>query len=87
MRNWQISGPEAAQIYDLLIQYKSAIPANNKAFREFAQNWWEKQPSPEGYMTERYHAELWDSWDEAYASKIRGNLQNIIDLYFPDGRP
>ena len=48
---------------------------------------WGKQPSPEGYMTERYHAKLWDSWDEAYASKIRGNLQNIIDLYFPDGRP
>ena len=79
--------PASAKIYDLLIKYKSAIPVNNQAFREFAQNWWEKQPSPKGYMTERYHAALWDSWDEAYASKIRGNLQNIIDLYFPDGRP
>ena len=79
--------PASARIYDTLVQYKAAIPSTDEAFRAFAQNWWGKPPSPEGYMTEKYHAALWDSWDEAYATGIGENVQHIIDLYFPDGRP
>jgi len=79
--------PASTKIYDLLVQYKAAIPADNQAFREFAQKWWGRKPRPKGYDTERFHAALWDSWDQAYARDIKSNLQNIIDLYFPNGRP
>jgi hypothetical protein len=77
----------SAKIYDLLVQYRAAIPADNQAFREFARKWWGRKPRPQGYDTERFHAALWDSWDEAYARDIKSKLQHIIDLYFPDGRP
>jgi Peptidase M60, enhancin and enhancin-like/N-terminal domain of M60-like peptidases len=79
--------PASAKIYDLLVQYQASIPANNLAFRKFARKWWEKQPTSEGYKTEKYHAVLWDAWDDTYAKDIRSKLQNIIDLYFPQGRP
>jgi len=74
--------PSSAAIYDLLVRYKSAIPVNNGAFREFAVNWWKNEPESDGYMTERYHAELLDLFDEAYAADIQGKVQNIIDLNF-----
>jgi hypothetical protein len=38
-------------------------------------------------MTEKDHAMLWDAYNEAYAILIRNNVQDIIDLYFPQGRP
>jgi hypothetical protein len=79
--------PKSAKIYDRLVQYKSSVPANNQAFRTFAQNWWKKQPSSESWGTELYHAQLWDSYDESYASLIKNNIQKIINLYFPSGRP
>ncbi len=79
--------PPSTKIYDLLVQYQDSIPADNEGFRAFAASWWEKQPSSKGHMTEKYHASLWDSWNETYASEIRRNMQKIIDLYFPDGRP
>ena len=51
------------EIYRLLNHYKSLVPANNLEFRNFATNWWGRQPSIGGYWTEREHARQWD--DEA----------------------
>ena len=36
-----------------------------------------------GYITEQSHTASWDSWDKAYADKIRGNLQDIINPLLP----
>jgi len=79
--------PPSARIYDTLVKYRSLVPADNAAYRDFAYSWWERQPQSTGHMTEQDHALLWDTYDQAYAAVIRDNVQDIIDLYFPDGRP
>jgi len=48
------------EIRDLLLYYKSLVPADNAAFQTFAFNWWNKQPSIGGYWTEREHSRQWD---------------------------
>jgi hypothetical protein len=63
------------------------VPANNQAFRDFAKNWWGKQPSSTGFTTERNHAEQWEKYDEKTAAAITRTVQEIIDHYFPKGRP
>jgi len=93
----------SAKIYDLLLHYKSLVPANNAEFRTFTTNWWGKKPSIGGYWTEREHARQWDTEElfgegdqqrpngemyvEASAASIEARVQELIDLYFPDGRP
>jgi len=85
--------PASADIYDTLVRYKSLIPDDNAAYQDFAYAWWNyKQPrsvddASNVYQTEAYHAVLWDTYDAAYEAQIQTNVQNIIDLYFPDGRP
>jgi hypothetical protein len=79
--------PRSAEIYDTLAHYKSLVPGDNKAFREFALMWWNKEPSPEGFTTERNHAAYLDSYNEETAARLQQLVQNTIDLYFPDGRP
>jgi hypothetical protein len=74
-------------IYDLLVKYKGLVPKDNQAFREFAIKWWGKQPSPTGFTSERNHAARWESYDEKEAAKIKQCVQDIIDRYFPAGRP
>jgi len=49
--------------------------------------WWGKQPNPKGFTTERNHAARWDSYDEKEAENVRKVMQEIIDDYFPNGRP
>jgi hypothetical protein len=51
----------APEIYHRLVYYKSLVPANNAAFRTFAQSWWGKQPSINGYWEEREHSRQWDT--------------------------
>jgi hypothetical protein len=63
------------------------VPADNKAFRDFAVKWWGKQPSSKGFWTEREHAQQWDAYDEKTSAAITGTVQEIINLYFPNGRP
>ena len=76
------------EIYTTLRKYQSFIPADNAAYQTFALAWWKgKQPRSKGYMTEQWHAEIWDTYDEAYATLIRNNVENIISQYFPDGPP
>ena len=79
--------PASAKVYDTLVHYKSIVPADNKAFRAFAVKWWGKQPSPKGYTTERGHAKQWEEYDGKMADRIRKNVQGILELYFPNGRP
>ena len=79
--------PPSAKIYDAFVHYKSLVPADNKAFRDFAVKWWGKQPSSSGFWTEREHAQQWDAYDEKTAAAITGTVQEIINLYFPNGRP
>jgi hypothetical protein len=57
------------------------------AFRDFAKRWWNEQPGPKGFTTERDHAAYWDSYDEKTAARLRDIVQETIDRYFPDGRP
>ncbi len=49
------------EIYNLLIKYKSLVPADNAAFQTFALNWWGHEPSINGYWTETEHARQWDT--------------------------
>lgn len=77
----------SVKIYDLLEKYKSLVPKENKAFRDFALKWWERQPNPKGFTTERNHAARWDKYDKNEAEKTRKAVQDIIDIYFPSGRP
>ena len=74
-------------IYDTLVHYKSLVPTNNAAFQAFAFNWWGKQPSTNGHSEEREHAAQWEEFNEETAARIKKTVQEIIDTYFPDGRP
>ena len=79
--------PASAKIYDTLVKYKSLVPDNKTGYQDFAFGWWGHQPDINGYMTEKDHAMLWSTYDEDYALLIRNIVQDIIDLYFPNGRP
>ena len=79
--------PASAKIYDTLIKYKSLVPEKKTNYQDFAFSWWGHQPDGNGYMTEKDHAMLWSTYNEDYASQIENNVQDYIDLYFPDGRP
>ena len=74
-------------IYDTLVRYKTLVPPDNATFRTFATGWWGKQPLSTGFSEERYHAARWDSYDAAMATATADRAQQIIDLYFPTGRP
>lgn len=75
------------RIYDQLVRYQQLVPADNQAFREYALQWWDKQPSPDGYTTERNHAARWDNYNAELAQQTRHAVQSILDTYFPNGRP
>ena len=77
----------STKVYDALVHYKSLVPENNQAFREFALKWWGKQPSAKGYWTEREHAKQWEGLDEETSAQIEKTVQEIIDEYFPAGWP
>ncbi len=79
--------PASALIYDTLVKYKSLIPADNAAFRTFATKWWGHQPLLTGYTEENNHARRWDTYDPALAAATSAQAQQIINLYFPNGRP
>lgn len=79
--------PASAKVYDELVHYQSLVPKNNQAFRDFALKLWGKQPSSKGFWTEREHAKQWDDYNEQTAAQIRDTVQEILDHYFPKGRP
>ncbi len=63
----------SAKIYDVLIHYKSLVPADNTTFQTFALNWWGHEPSIDGYWTEREHARQWD--EEPLYEQVNGVQQ------------
>ncbi len=76
-------------IYDRLVHYKTLIPMNDDEFAGHA-----KIVNPKGiregknpnYGEGWYHAWL-PKYNERHGEAARGALQEIIDIYFPDGRP
>ena len=91
------------EIYDLLLHYKSILPTNNASYQSFCQLYYGRQPSINGYGVEREHARQWDTtllngtdtqvrfpteiYDEAAYTAVAARVQEIIDLYYPTGRP
>lgn len=91
------------EIYDRIIQYKGLIPTNNATYRTWCTNWWGQAPSTSGNGVEREHARQWSTtlqnggdpqvrfpteiYDEAAAAQVHARVQEILDLYYPTGRP
>jgi len=83
-------------IYDQLAVYKSIVPENNAAFRAFGLedfsesvilnfvNTFDQKPLSyyEGFLNA-----WWFEYDTSHAQTAQAQVQTIIDLYFPDGRP
>lgn len=77
----------SAKVYDALVHYQSLVPKDNAAFRDFARQWWGKEPSASGFTTERGHAKQWQEFNEQTSARIRQNVQEILHTCFPGGRP
>jgi hypothetical protein len=80
--------PRSQDMYDLLEHYKTLIPANNAAFRQYCLSWWGHQPLVTGYWTESEHAKQWDDtygtkYTENTAASIAGVIDELLGLYFP----
>jgi hypothetical protein len=66
-------------IYDRLCHYRQLIPMNNEAFRVHI-----RSMDPNG--TSKQIA-LLQTYDESHGQRAREALQEILDHYFPKGRP
>jgi hypothetical protein len=91
------------EIYDRIIQYKGLIPTNNATYRTWCTNWWGQAPSISGNGVEREHARQWsttlqngsdpqvrspnEEYNEVAATQVHARVQEILDLYYPTGRP
>ena len=76
-------------IYDRLVHYKSIIPKDNAAFKKHAYIIFPKGPKKNVnplFLEGTYYTWL-STYDESYGTAAKNALQDIIDLYFPDGRP
>jgi hypothetical protein len=71
------------EIYRTLKRYQTLVPPDKAAFHKFALNWWGGKKD----KAESKFAASWHSYDEAYTSLVQSTVQDIIDLYFPDGPP
>ena len=70
--------PRSEEIHDLLVHYKSLVPADNAAFRAFGQAWWGKsEPNINGAWTETEHAR---QWDERIRRSGDGNIRTDITV-------
>ncbi len=91
------------EIYDRIMQYKALIPTNNATYRTWCTNWWGAAPSISGFGVEREHARQWsttlqngtapqerfpnEEYNEGVATQIHARVQELLDLYYPTGRP
>lgn len=81
--------PDSAAIYDRLVYYKSIIPMNNQAFQDHANLTYPNGIS-DGHSP--LYGEGWyyvwlPKYDTTHGTAAVSALEDIIDLYFPDGRP
>jgi methionine-rich copper-binding protein CopC len=73
--------PASLQIRDLLLHYKSIVPANNAAFRSFATSWWGRKPLISGAWEETDHAMQWDETEDADGGSVNANIRPNGDIY------
>ncbi|MFI3291525.1 MAG: M60 family peptidase N-terminal accessory domain-containing protein [Opitutales bacterium] len=77
-------------IYDKLLHYKNIIPTNNEEFKALAQKVYPKGIKEDEKTIKNgmgwYYNHL-NKYSETHAQESRKALQNIIDTYFPKGRP
>ncbi|MFB9054801.1 M60 family peptidase N-terminal accessory domain-containing protein [Formosa undariae] len=86
---------KSTAIYDQLSFYKTIVPMDNKAFRAFGLEDFnadkiENATFHDNVSQSYYQGFLkkwWDSYGTAEAQATVDEIQTIIDLYFPDGRP
>ena len=86
---------QSTAIYDLLMFYKTIVPLDNASFQEFGlQDFTEERISnstPLDNVSQTYYEGFmkmwWDEYDSEEGLAAVNEVQNIVDLYFPDGRP
>jgi len=88
---------KSTAIYDQLSFYKTIVPMDNAAFRSFGLEDYSESKITNSSTT--YHSNLaqsyyevflnkfWNSYTNTEANETVDEIQAIIDLYFPDGRP
>jgi|GEM_PF-1570204 len=87
---------KSTAIYDQLMYYKTIVPENNEAFRAFGLEDFSESKIVEfnntlGHKIKSYNEGFLNSWWDDYtttaAAAAVAQVQAIIDLYFPEGRP
>ncbi|MDP4777760.1 MAG: M60 family metallopeptidase [Opitutales bacterium] len=73
----------SAAIYDRLIYYKSIIPMSSSEFSAYHNKIWNIQQSSENDQNLAWRS----SWNSTLGQASKDEIQAIIDLYFPNGRP
>ena len=86
----------SAAIYDQLAIYKTIVPENNAAFRAFGLEDFDESEilnfvNPFNHRPSSYYEGFLNAWwfeyDTSHAQDAEEQVQSIIDLYFPNGRP
>ncbi|MCK0156493.1 discoidin domain-containing protein [Cellulophaga sp. F20128] len=86
---------QSTAIYDQLSYYKTIVPMNNEAFRSFGLvDFSEAEIKKATYhdnISQSYYKgflkKWWDKYHKSEAGATVHQLQDIIDMYFPTGRP
>ena len=80
--------PASAEIYDKLESYKALIPMTSEAFDTHARTMYPLlQANSNTEAFEGWYHERAQTWTASDGSASLQALQDIIDLYFPTGRP
>ncbi|MCF7954463.1 MAG: M60 family metallopeptidase [Phycisphaerae bacterium] len=77
------------KIYDRLVHYKDIIPANNAEFLAHYHTVYPNAPDEGGDPDHGYGwYNVWKSiYNDSHGTAAKSAMQDIIDLYFPYGRP
>ncbi|NNG09216.1 MAG: hypothetical protein HKM92_03525 [Arenibacter sp.] len=86
---------KSTAIYDQLSYYKTIVPMDNTAFRNFGlEDFSEAKIQKSSYhdhVSQSYYPgflkKWWNDYNEPEGQATVEQIQRIIDLYFPDGRP
>ena len=88
---------QSAEIYDQLERYKELVPMDNEAFRAFGLNDYSQGSINSASTANRSNVaqtygqsflrKFWSSYGEEEGQAAIDEIQNIMDLYFPNGRP
>jgi hypothetical protein len=86
---------KSTAIYDQLSFYKTIVPKNNKAFRAFGLEDFKAEKIKNAtfyeHVSQSYYQGFLKKWWDGYgidqAQATVNQIQTIIDLYFPNGRP